>query len=382
MSDESCGERFNSATMKKIVHITSAHPPFDKRVFVKECRSLASCYEVVYIAPHDKDEIVDGVTIRHFKKPKGRYARFVRSMWGAFRDAIKENAAVYHFHDPDLLPMAFMLKLAGKKVIYDPHEDHPEDILWKDWIPMPLRRTLSFCVRTLECVGGACFDAITPATPPIARRFPPQKTTVIQNFPRLEEFDFPESTSKPRRRLMLCAGVISLNRGIIETLHAFAALRKEYPDLELILAGSFASSNEESLVRALPEWSDVTFTGWVSRQEISRMMHQASCGLVLFHPGPNHTESYPTKLFEFMASGLPIVASNFPLWRKIIEGNACGVTVDPKDSESVASGIRSILKNPRSVIEMGKNGIAMARRLYNWENEANKLLLTYKKITD
>lgn len=365
--------------MKKIVHLTSAHPPFDKRVFVKECRSLAAAgYEVVFIAPHERDESVDGVTIRRFAPPKGRKARFFRSLWGAFRDAMKENADVYHFHDPDLLPTGILLKLAGKKVIYDPHEDHPEDILWKDWIPMPLRRIASFCVRTLERIGGICFDAITPATPPIARRFPPRKTTVVQNFPRLEEFDFPESTSEPRRRMVLSAGVISLNRGIIETLRAFALLRKDYPDLELVLAGNFASSDEESLVRALPEWNGVTYAGWISRQEIARMMHQASCGLVLFHPGPNHTESYPTKLFEFMASGLPIVASNFPLWKDIIEGNVCGVTVDPKDAESVASGIRAILERPDSIIEMGRNGIAAARTRYNWENEAKKLLSVYK----
>ena len=367
--------------MKKVVHLTSAHPPFDKRVFVKECRSLSlGGYNVIFIAPHDRDECVDGVTIRHFKKPSGRPARFYRSLWGAFLDALREKADAYHFHDPDLLPTGILLKLAGKKVIYDPHEDHPEDILWKDWIPSPLRRSLSFFVRALEGLGGVCFDAITPATPPIARRFPSRKTTVVQNFPRLEEFDFPESPSEPRQRMILCAGVISVNRGILETLGAFAILKKEYPDLELTLAGSFASRNEESLVRALPEWSGVTYTGWVSRQEVAHMMHRASCGLVLFHPGPNHTESYPTKLFEFMASGLPIVASNFPLWKEIIEGNTCGVTVDPQSAESVASGIRSILEKPSSSMEMGKNGITAARTRYNWENEAKKLISVYKRL--
>ena len=366
--------------MKKVVHLTSAHPPFDKRVFVKECRSLAlGGYHVVYMAPHDKDDYIDGVTIRHFKKPEGRYARFSRSLWGAFSDALRERAEVYHFHDPDLLPTGILLKLAGKKVIYDPHEDHPADILSKEWIPTWLRKTLSFFVRILESIGGVCFDAITPATPPIARHFPPQKTTAIQNFPRLEEFDFPESI-EPRRRMLLCAGVISINRGIIETIQAFSILREDYPDIELVLAGNFASRHEEALIRALPEWNDVTYPGWVSRQEIARMMHQASCGLVLFHPGPNHTESYPTKLFEFMASGLPLVVSNFPLWKEIVEVNACGVTVDPQNAKSVAHGIRTIFETPDSIEIMGENGMAMARKRYNWENEAKKLLSVYKKI--
>ncbi len=367
--------------MKKIVHITSAHPPFDKRVFVKECRSLASCYEVVYIAPHDKDEIVDGVTIRHFEKPKGRYARFVRSMWGAFRDAIKENAAVYHFHDPDLLPMGFLLKLAGKKVIYDPHEDHPRDMLIKDWIPFPLRRFLSYMVELAEFFGGMLFDGITPATEKIASRFPAKKTTVIHNYARIEEFVFSENENRERSAILVVSGTISRERGAVEILHAFAELRKTYPHLRLVFAGAFSTEDEEIFIRGLPEWQYATFLGWLPRKELSDLLLSACIGLSVLHPGPTHPESLPVKLFEYFASGLPVVASNFPLWKEIIEGDKpCGVTVDPKDPASIATGIRSILETPESAGEMGKNGITAAKTRYNWDNEEKKLLVVYKRL--
>lgn len=371
--------------MKKVVHLTSAHPPFDKRIFVKECRSLAQAgYEVVFIAPHERDEQVDGVTIRHFLPPKNRRERFLRSAWRAFRFALKEQGDLYHFHDPDLLFTGLLLKLAGKRVVYDPHEDHPADFLGKEWLPALLRRPLSLCVRMMEAIGGLCFDAIIPATPPIARRFPKRKTTVVQNFPRLEEFDQerPEGRNPSREHAILSAGIISGNRGIFQTLEAFAFLKKDFPELRLLLAGDFLYPEEELHIRSHPVWSEATYLGWISREEVARLMRSSVCGLVLFHPGPNHTESYPTKLFEFMASGLPLVASNFPLWKSIVEESECGVTVDPQDAESVACGVRSLLEDPESARRMGENGRRAARTTFNWEREAFKLLEAYRRVLE
>jgi glycosyltransferase involved in cell wall biosynthesis len=80
-----------------------------------------------------------------------------------------------------------------------------------------------------------------------------------------------------------------------------------------------------------------------------------------------------------MAAKLPVVASNFPLWKEIVEKNHCGVTVDPLDVNAIVEGIRSILDTPDRIAIMGRNGYEAVCRSYNWENEENKLIEVYKK---
>lgn len=131
---------------KKIVHLSSAHPCFDIRIFVKECKTLAQQgYEVVLVVPHDQDEVVDEIKINSVAKPKGRRERMFKTALGVYRAALKEDADLYHFHDPELIPFGIMLRVRGKKVIYDVHEDLPRQILTKPWINPFLRRILSVC---------------------------------------------------------------------------------------------------------------------------------------------------------------------------------------------------------------------------------------------
>ena len=146
----------------KICIITSVHPPFDTRIFHKEAQTLVQAgYKVVLIAPHDKEsESVGGVHIMGLPRYKRRFYRPF-NWWRILRMALRQKANVYHFHDPELLPVGLLIKLfAGKPIIYDVHEHYPEMILTKQWIPAWLRRMISVLFEYLENSLASFIDAL------------------------------------------------------------------------------------------------------------------------------------------------------------------------------------------------------------------------------
>src|SRR6266571_2425883 len=174
-------ERGNGS--RKVCVLTSVHSPEDVRIFHKEAVSLAAAgYEVTIVAPHPNDISLGAVQVKSVPLPKARSDRMLRTVWSVFQAGRREAAFAYHLHDPELLPVGLLLKLSGRRVIYDVHEDVPRDILDKDWIPRWLRKPIAMLAGFIEIAAASKFDAVVAATPSIARRFPPEKTCVLQNF--------------------------------------------------------------------------------------------------------------------------------------------------------------------------------------------------------
>lgn len=366
----------------RIVHLTSVHPPYDTRIYHKECCSLADFgNSVTLICCADNDKVINSIKIRAIKKPQSRKERMLLSVWRICRVALKENAVVYHFHDPELIPVGMLLKLRGKRVIYDVHEDLPKQILSKEWIPRPLRRLVAGAARVAEAVASRAFDGIVAATPAIARRFPPSKTVVVQNFPILNELITPASMPYQKRpaKIVYVGGITAI-RGIREMVQAMSLLPESLSNTRLVLAGEFSPPSLEAEVRCLPGWDRVEFLVWQDRASVARLLGEARIGLVLFHPVPNHVEAQPNKLFEYMSTGLPVIASDFPLWREIVDGIGCGLLVNPLDPRAIAGAIQYLLTHPDEAEEMGRRGQEAVYKKYNWDVEKEKLLSLYRRL--
>lgn len=374
-----------SRLLKRVAHLSSVHPADDVRIFVKECCSLAlSGYDVTLIARTETDCVKNGVKIIAVTQSGyGRLGRMLVSTYDVLRKAHQTRADLYHFHDPELMPVAALLRLTGAKIIYDVHEDTPRQILSKTWIPSPLRRPIAAALEVFEkMMISLAYTGVVAATPPIARRFPPDMTATVQNFPIPKELIAvgPATPMSQRQPHVVYAGGLTTVRGVCEMVSAMATV--ENVDARLILAGLFTEQNLERRARDLAGWNRVNHLGWLDRAEVANLLCQARAGLVVLHDIPNYIDSYPIKMFEYMSAGLPVIASDFPLWRSIIERARCGLLVDPKDPISIGNAINWILSHPEEAEAMGARGKVAVSETYNWAIEERKLLEIYKKQLD
>lgn len=368
----------NNLTSAIICHLTSVHPWQDTRIFLKECESLSKNYTVYLVAPNAPNEIKNSVNLRGVTKLKGsRILRFTKTVYDVYRAALKVNAQIYHFHDPELIPVGLLLKLQGKKVIYDVHEDVPRQTLGKDYIPHLIRFTISWVIEKLENFAAPKFDAIVTATPFIRQRFLKLNplTIDINNYPILTELVTPESSSPEKEKSVCYVGGICQIRGILEMVQAIGMT-----NATLLLGGTFSNAGEKAKAESLTGWQNVRSLGQLNRQEVADVLSRSVAGLVVLHPTTNYLDSLPVKMFEYMSAGIPVIASNFPLWREIIEGNNCGICVDPLNPQEISEAIQYLINHPQAAAEMGKNGREAVETKYNWEQEAQKLLSLYQEL--
>jgi glycosyltransferase involved in cell wall biosynthesis len=374
-----------TAKRVRVATLTTVHPRFDTRIFVKQVNTLASQLPVEMdyivadgladtrrfdnIAIHDLGRLTGGHVARAFKGPLR-----------AFQLLRKLGPSIVHFHDPELIPLGLVLKGLGYKVMYDVHEDVPRQIQSKFWIPAPLRTPIAWVVSVTEWVAAKVFDAIIVATPKIAERFPAHKTTIVQNFPIAAELDLTgqrhPAVGPP---CFAYVGGLARVRGCRESVEAMAILNQTH-SARILFAGSFMPAAFRDQLIATPGWEYAESLGHLSRDGVRDTMRAAIAGLVTLHPEPNYIEAYPVKLFEYMAAGLPVIASDFPLWRSIVDGAKCGLLVDPLKPNAIAEAMRWILDNPVEAAAMGVRGRAAVETRYNWDSEATKLLATYERV--
>lgn len=362
-----------------ICHITSVHPRYDVRIFIKECQTLASTQQVsLIVADSFGSETKNGITIYDVGKVSGGRIKRMRVTSQAIFNKVRElNPDVVHFHDPELIKIGYRLSCLGYKVIYDVHEDVPKQVLSKTWIPHIFRPIVATIVKWQERKFSQHFSGIICATEIIAKRFQKynSKTRAIHNYPILKELN-QQSIEWGSRQDHLCyIGSISATRGILKVVESLSLSQ-----LTLDLAGPFSDSQIELKLKNSPGYSFVNYHGVLDRAKIGALLAKARVGIVTLLPTASYVESLPIKLFEYMLSGIPVIASDFPLWRPIIEGYNCGILVDPHNPQEIAAASKKILSNPQLAKQMGENGHKAVLAHYSWEAEAVHLLNFYSQL--
>ncbi|HET8924043.1 MAG TPA: glycosyltransferase family 4 protein [Candidatus Acidoferrum sp.] len=368
--------------------MTSVHTALDGRIFHKECRSLARAgfqVTIVGAVPQSRDLISDGVHIKSIHRESSRFARMTRTVWRVYREARKQQADIYHFHDPELIPAGLLLRATGRHVIYDIHEDVPKDILSKTYLPVWSRGTIAWLMERLESAVSRHFSGLVAVTPSIAGRFeaPGRRTVVVHNYPHHREIvsQAQGSAWEEREASVGYIGLVSVQRGIREIVQALDLLSKT-TTVRLELAGNQYPEDLCSRELSLHQgWAHVRYHGLLDQPSAFRLLHRVRAGLVLFHPEPNHVEAMPQKIFEYMGAAIPVIASDFPLWRRVLGDTGCGILVDPSDPHAIARAIEFVLTHPKEAEEMGRRGQSAVLERYNWDIEAKKLVEFYAGLS-
>jgi len=366
--------------MVKICHMTSAHRSGDTRIFEKECTSLAKKenYQVFLVA-RGESSVKNGVRIVGAGGgPKSRIQRMLFTTRRIYKKALSLDADVYQFHDPELLRYGLKLKKAGKMVIFDCHEDVPGQIMTKAYIPKPFRGLAAGIYRRRQDRAIPRYDAVITATPHVYERLKTfqDHTYLITNFPIITPGGAGQ-LEKP--------GTIVFAGGV-DPQWSHAAIIQALDGVDHVQYDIFGRADETYLqeLAALPGWSKVVYHGFCDFAEVQAAMKGSNAAMALCRPSGNTNgrkgNLANTKLFEAMQLGIPVIATDFDLWKEIVEGGACGICVNPSDVDAIRSAISYLITNREAAGQMGRNARRLAEEAYNWESQEQILFQLYEQV--
>lgn len=367
---------------KRVTHMTTVHHPYDTRIYHKECQSLQKAgYNVTLIAPHEKGLSKKGkINIIPIKKYRNRFLRMFLSTFQAYKEACKLNAHYYHIHDPELLPVAWLLKKKNNVVIYDIHEDYKTSIMQKSYMPKPIRKLCASTYQVVEKFLSRNLE-LCLAEKYYKNKYPEGKC--VLNYPLLNkrlinhEIDY-----ESRENKLVYTGNVTIDRGAF--IHARLPLID--PSITVHFIGKFESGLDKRMKEIAGDKNNhLIMKGvdrYVPREEIDEgyVNHSWLAGLALFPPTAHYMQKELTKFFEYMSVGIPILCSDIPAWKHFVEKYSCGIAVDPYNDKEIKHAIEFLKENPGKAKEMGNNGKRAVLSKLNWKVEEEKLINWYNEI--
>jgi glycosyltransferase involved in cell wall biosynthesis len=294
-----------------------------------------------------------------------------------YQAARREDADVYHFHDPELIPVGLLLRVQGKPVIFDVHEDDVTAIRQKSYLPRALRPLLAAILGRMEaCVSR--FFHILVAEKYYTRRFP--GATAVLNYPIRRCLPSAMLNGAQGHTRLLFTGKVARSRGAL--IHA--QIVTHVRDSQVYVVGFCDKELADEMLSIAGDGKErLHIEGVGSHVPYDRILSYYAqggwlAGIALFVPNPHDMEKEPTKLFEYMGAGIPIICSDFPVWRALVEDTGTGLCVDPLDPRAIADAIEYLMAHPEEAERMRQNGRRAVSERYNWDAEAQKLLLLYQ----
>lgn len=372
--------------MAKVCYFTSKISS-DTRIFEKECTSLVKAgYEVYLVSPNADSEIKNGVNIVGFPfKNKGLFHRLYSLPKLLYKKALSIDADIYHFNDPASLPYGSKLKRKGKKVVFDAFEDHPTLFFEKKSLPYLVKYFLAKIYSIYEYHKCKKFDGLIMCYHWTQDRLfkACSNNELIFNFPIISKnYSANVFNKKNNSENSICyAGSISSMWKIENIISALV----QFKNIKFNLAG-FRSDSYMEVMKSNKGWEKVNDLGLLKFDEVFDKIHsQSNIGMALLDYIPlckgNVGNLSNNKLFEYMNAGLPVICTDFILWKEVVEMNSCGICVNPNNVDEIVDAIKYLFDNPDIARKMGENGFRIVQEKYNWSVEEKKLIKLYNRIS-
>lgn len=370
-----------------IVHMTILHSRYDTRIYFKECMTLSEQGHAVVLLVGDGlgDENRDGVRILDIgAPPKGRLVRFIKQSFRMYRAVRHLKPEIVHFHDPELMIVAKIFGLLGISVIFDVHEDVAKGILTKPWIPKTLRVPVAHIYSMIERLFSSSMALVMAEESYIVsyESHGSKKKVVVENLPLLELTELAVAQNdKFSSPTVVYFGSVTVARGALRLIRVVSQLRLTRPDVKLVIIGPVSEevSNSKYYIQAIKESWLVSY-GYIPQDQALKIVTRCHVGVAVLDPEPNYVKSYPTKIFEYMALGLPVIVSNFKLYKEVLDYSHCGFAVNPLDELELQSALDDVINHPERAAESGLSGRRAVMSKYNWTTQGQQLLNFYQEI--
>ncbi len=374
--------------MKTIAVLSTVHPHDDTRIYHRQAMSLSQKYKVnIYInAPFQFQQINENLCVWGLPEWKKKSDR-AKTIFKLLKYIVNLKADIVIIHDPELLLIVPVIKIFKRiPIVYDIHENYVEMIQEKLWIPIWLRKTLSGMYVFLEKLTFPFIDMVWYPVNNIGNHYQSYKNLrkyQIRNVPAINSFQIENKHHQKKDRIIFLGYLID-DRGIKEIIQAFQKVLIKYPNYELVFVGAFQSDSFEdeitSMVQNFKLTDNIHFLGKVPYEKVAEYLFTAKIGLLNYLPIPNNIHGLPNKLFEYMAAGLPVIASNFDNYREVLEETQAGLLVDPTKPGEIADAIIFLLKDKKKMSQLGQNGQIAIQKKYCWEKETEKLFRAIEKL--
>lgn len=374
----------------KIFVFSSVHPWNDGRIFHRQINALKQAFDVELHAMADFDyREVNGVKVFGLPTWKTLHDR-IKSIAILWRRIYKCDADIFHFHDPELLLLAPFIKIIKRKpIIYDVHEHYPLMIIEKEYIPKFLRKFVIFIFKLFERLTLPFVDIVIYTTYHVGvryRQLKKQNAIQVGNVPSISLFSTPPPAYKERSKNAVFLGNMTPIRGLKEIIQAFNIVHQHYPDWKLRLAGRFYSETFKKQILGLVDDLNlnnvVIYEGEFSYNSMNQILYDSRIGYITYLSFPNNKACLPNKIFEYMAAGMAIIASDFENYREIIIENNCGLVVVPEDINSIANATMTYIEDEVRANQIANDARKVFLNKYNWEKEKEVFLDIYTKIQD
>lgn len=365
----------DASQLPRVLLVSTVHPATDPRIVGKIAPSLQKGFEVQILLP---DQPISSnflkVRLPLFKRV---WQRVLVAHPLILLHFLRTRPHFVHIFVAELLPLAFVFQWLGAEVIYEVQENLYKKIPLKTynrgWLWVRLFQFFDQKARQhfkIVLTEDAYLNEYQKLTKPYA---------VVHNFASPQWLLVPPPVPNLDQPTFFYAGVISIERAFDTLIKAVGIVKKKHPDVRIRLFGPVRIPNVTQLEGYQEVKDNLIFYGYQSQEQAFVYIKEALAGIALLKPVGDYADSYPTKLFDYMALALPVITSDLPLLTQVVNGSQCGFCVNPYDADTLAEQLIRCIENPQNLKKMGENGRNAIKEKYNWDNEAKKLLELYWK---